>query len=197
MNRREYMKELAQKLSRMPEQERMEAMGYYEEYFDEAGPENEAEVIKNLGTPTQVARQILADFAVKESVARPESPKKGIGAVVFIILAIFAAPIALPLAIAAVAVVFALLVVLVVLAFTGVIVVASFVFAGVVSFFASFAVIATNPATGIFALGVGISFIGLGILVAIGIYVAWVKCMPSVVRGINDGLNRLQRRGRA
>lgn len=196
MSRREYMRELEERLSRMPEQERCDAMGYYEEYFDEAGPENEAEVIKSLGTPAQIARQILADFAVKESVAKPQSPKKGLWAIVFIVLAIFASPIALPLALVAVVLVFVAILLIGVFAFTGVVVVASFIFAGVVSSIAAFGVIVASPATGVFALGFGLAFIGIGILSGVGVYLAFGKCMPVVVKGINDGLNRIQRRGR-
>ena len=43
MNRNEYMKELEQALKRLPKAEREEALSYYNEYFDDAGPEREAE----------------------------------------------------------------------------------------------------------------------------------------------------------
>lgn len=42
MTRQEYMQQLAALLAAMPEAERRDALGYYEEYFDAAGPEKEA-----------------------------------------------------------------------------------------------------------------------------------------------------------
>lgn len=42
MTRQEYMQQLAALLAAMPEAERRDALDYYEEYFDAAGPEKEA-----------------------------------------------------------------------------------------------------------------------------------------------------------
>ena len=49
MDRETYMKELAYLLQDMSEEEREEALQYYEDYFEDAGPEKEAEVIAELG----------------------------------------------------------------------------------------------------------------------------------------------------
>ena len=35
-------------------------MDYFSEYFEEAGPENEAQVIAELGTPKEAARDIIS-----------------------------------------------------------------------------------------------------------------------------------------
>lgn len=59
MNRERFMKELEQLLKSLPEDERREAVQFYNDYFDDAGPDNEARVIKELGSPSQVARTIL------------------------------------------------------------------------------------------------------------------------------------------
>lgn len=58
MNRTEFMNELQRLLWDIPESERREALQYYNDYFDDAGPENEAKVIKELGSPEQVAKTI-------------------------------------------------------------------------------------------------------------------------------------------
>lgn len=112
MNKQQYMSRLAEELAKLPEEEIRAALEFYEEYFAEAGPENEAEVIAELGRPEQAAAQIKADYAVKQMDAEDgkRSPKKGVTAVVWVVLAIFAAPIALPLAVGLAAVVLALLV---------------------------------------------------------------------------------------
>ncbi|MBS6194193.1 MAG: DUF1700 domain-containing protein [Clostridiales bacterium] len=62
MNRDEFMAQLARLLVEMPENERMEAIRYYNDYFDEAGEENEAKVIGELGSPERVAASIKANL---------------------------------------------------------------------------------------------------------------------------------------
>lgn len=58
MNRTEFMERLERLLWDIPEQERREALQYYNDYFDDAGPENEAQVIRELGSPARVAETI-------------------------------------------------------------------------------------------------------------------------------------------
>ena len=59
MTRFEFMAALEQLLSPLPDAERCDALRYYEEYFDAAGPEKEAEVIAELGSPEQLAKKLL------------------------------------------------------------------------------------------------------------------------------------------
>jgi uncharacterized membrane protein len=61
MNRSEFMAGLRKLLVSIPEDEREEALQYYEGYFEDAGPENEGNVIKELGSPEKVASIIWAD----------------------------------------------------------------------------------------------------------------------------------------
>lgn len=58
MNKVEYLKELDRLLKTIPESERVEALTYYEEYFDDAGVENEQTVIEELGYPAKIAENI-------------------------------------------------------------------------------------------------------------------------------------------
>lgn len=62
MNRAQFMEQLEKLLSDISEDERKEALEYYESYFDEAGPEKEASVIQELGSPGKVAAIIKADL---------------------------------------------------------------------------------------------------------------------------------------
>lgn len=62
MDRAQFMKQLERLLSDISEAERQEALAYYNSYFDEAGPENEASVIRELGSPGKVAAIIKADL---------------------------------------------------------------------------------------------------------------------------------------
>lgn len=59
MNRQTYLARLAQLLAPLPEQERQDALNYYEEYFDAAGPEAEEATAAELGDPAEAARKIL------------------------------------------------------------------------------------------------------------------------------------------
>lgn len=56
MSRWEFMRRLEELLADISPSEREEALQYYNDYFNDAGRENEAEVINALGTPEQVAR---------------------------------------------------------------------------------------------------------------------------------------------
>ena len=59
MKKYEYLSELEKRLSALPEAERRDALNYYEEYFDAAGPDNEDATAAELGDPAEAARKIL------------------------------------------------------------------------------------------------------------------------------------------
>lgn len=61
MDRYEFMWKLRSLLSDIPLQEREEAIQYYNDYFEDAGKENETEVIASLGSPEKVAENIKRD----------------------------------------------------------------------------------------------------------------------------------------
>lgn len=63
MTRAEFMERLAELLNDVSPSEREEAIQYYNDYFDDAGVENEQGVISSLGTPEQVAKTIKAGLA--------------------------------------------------------------------------------------------------------------------------------------
>ena len=60
MSRWEFMRQLEELLSDIAPTEREEALQYYNDYLNDAGRENEQDVIASLGTPEQVA-QIVRD----------------------------------------------------------------------------------------------------------------------------------------
>lgn len=62
MNRKQFMEQLERLLSDISEAERQEALEYYEGYFDDAGPENEGEVIRELGNPGRLPRSSRQTF---------------------------------------------------------------------------------------------------------------------------------------
>lgn len=62
MKREEFMSQLERLLGGLPEEDRQDALAYYEDYFEEAGPEQEDRVIQDLGSPGKVAAMIRADL---------------------------------------------------------------------------------------------------------------------------------------
>lgn len=58
MNKEIFLRDLRRFLSDLPEEEREQAVKYYEDYFEDAGPENEQQVIQELGNPVDIAKQI-------------------------------------------------------------------------------------------------------------------------------------------
>lgn len=95
MTRQEYMQQLAALLAAMPEAERRDALDYYEEYFDAAGPEKEAQTIQELGSPQDVAEKIWEGTGAQPGTSIPDSnmPEQGSRrrkSPVWIVLAIFA-----------------------------------------------------------------------------------------------------------
>lgn len=79
MTRQEYMKQLAALLAAMPEAERRDALDYYEEYFDAAGPEKEAQTIQELGSPQNVAEKIWEGTGAQFGTPMPDNsmPEQG------------------------------------------------------------------------------------------------------------------------
>ncbi len=67
MSRWEFMRQLEELLSDISPNEREEALQYYNDYFNDAGRENEQEVIKALGSPEQVAGIVREGISGNES----------------------------------------------------------------------------------------------------------------------------------
>lgn len=158
MTRVEFMKELRERLDRLPPGDREEALAYYEEYFDEAGPDREQDVIRELGSPASVASRIYAERAVKAARASPHNPGKGLSAIWFILLAIFAAPIALPAIAALIGLVVAILATVFGIGVAAVALLAG----GLVTFISGFVGLFSMPATALVMFGTAFILWGIG-----------------------------------
>ena len=80
MNRTEYMRQLESLLQNISATEREEALQYYNEYFNDAGPENEQNVIEALGNPVKVAENIKRTFSAMvtgRTTTREQEPTAG------------------------------------------------------------------------------------------------------------------------
>ena len=182
MTRNEFMFQLRTKLKRLPQSDAEDAIAYYQGYFDDAGPENEQEVIEELGSPSEVAGKIIREFAFKQLENQLDS-KKGMGTIGWVVLAILASPIALPIGIAILAVFFsaivAVLSVLFAIGFAGVVVAGS----GILSAVIGITSIMTSPANTLYFVGAGMVALGVG--AAILWLTVWVGRLAMV------GISRL------
>ena len=103
MNQEQFLLDLKKRLRKLPKDEIDNILLYYKDYFEDSEKDYE-EVIKDLGSTSAIASQILADYAFDD-----RKEKRGIGyKVLLIILAILAAPVGFPLAIAGVAILLAI-----------------------------------------------------------------------------------------
>ena len=62
MTREIFLKRLEELLYDLPEEERISALEYYEDYFEEAGPDMELQVMKELGSPERIAAIIKTNL---------------------------------------------------------------------------------------------------------------------------------------
>ncbi len=204
MNRAEFMSRLRQALSGLPDEEIANALRYYEEYFDDAGPEREYEAAEELGDPQKAAGQILEDYrevatvpprndtgtetgadtgtTPKWSETQDAPKKKGINPILLLILVLFALPIIIPLGAAFLGI---LLAVLVVLAVVGIVIAAipvCMLVAGVAFVVFSFFVW-NHPASALVTLGSGLGLLGVGVLATLLLIKLCTLFVPPLFRG--------------
>ena len=115
MNKDKFLSELSRRLRGLPKDDFDDAMNYYIEYFLDAGVDNTQDVTQLVGTPDIVARRILDECTDKVVTKSTEEGgvKNSTRAIWYILLGIFAAPIAFPLALALAIVFFAVIFVII------------------------------------------------------------------------------------
>ena len=97
MNRNEFMRRLEILLSDISKEERDEALQYYRDYFEDAGAEHEAEVIRELESPEKVAETIKADLKREfQDVQEPPKTSNGLKILLIVLIVLIGAPIILP-----------------------------------------------------------------------------------------------------
>ena len=160
MNREEFIKDLENRLKRLPKQDIENAISYYAEYLEDANLPNGEDVTALFGNPAAIASEILADYAINQ----PKTNSTHFKSIWFVILAILAAPIGLPLAFA-----------FIILLLVPVIIIGAFGFAfaftsltligtGILIILLALFVLTQSISTTIFFIGAGLLTIGLGLL---------------------------------
>ena len=192
MNRMGFLRQLEELLRDIPDNERREAMEYYRNYFDDAGPENEAKIIEELGSPRKVAESIkkdlFGDTYKSEDFVKPQPNTGGDKTARNVLIAVLLV-ITFPLWIAVLAAVFGLLMGAVgclfglavcIVVFVGIFFVAGFILAGagIVKVFTGF------PAVGLVLAGVGLLLLAFGTLGLILTVWGVGRALPWTLRGI-------------
>lgn len=191
MTKKEYMKKLAYQLRRLPKKDYDKAMDYFEEYFEDAGTEHEQKAIQDLGTPEEAASALILELAQENAAKPPKTMKRRFSALWIAVLALFAAPIALPLALGILAVIGA--VILGILAVVGGILISALaaVAGSILGIIGGIAIIPQTFGGGLITIGFSLMMIGCGILVT---YFTILLARWLIVK-LAGLLGRLVRRG--
>ena len=202
------MARLDELLADITQAEKDEALSYYEEYFEDAGEENEEEVIQSLGSPEKVAATIKAGlsenaqeegefsetgytnsyYEVKDEVATVNKKKglSGIGTggwVIILILCLFALPILGPVLLGIAGTIFGLLVAAAAVIFAVLVTGVALIAAAVALVVAGFATLFATPIVGVALIGAALLVAGIGILIAILGFWVVTKVVPPLLRG--------------
>ncbi len=108
LNREQFISTILKYLKRVPYEERIEVERYYNEIFDEAGIGGNDLVPESFGNPREIALDILtgleinkdssSEYSRGETIENENKTKNYNNKLLIIILAIFAAPIGIPVA---------------------------------------------------------------------------------------------------
>ena len=172
MTRTDYLTQLETYLNKLPEADRIEAMDYFKELFDDAGSEGEEELIASLGTPKEAAHDVLSDLLDKKVNEAP-AQKNDRQLLHIALLALLVAPIGIPVGIGILMAIIGIIIaaVSVILAFFTVSVTG--ILLGGLFIIESFSVLVEAKSAFILILGAGLLSIGASSLVLLGIsYVA-------------------------
>lgn len=180
MNRKEFMEALRKQLRYLPKEDREDAIGYYEEYLMDLDVSEEEDITSIVGQPKEVVQAILADCTEKHYEEQKEggSAKKSGVMVWLVILGIFAAPFAFPVAIIILCLLFMVLILAASIVFTVLCFVVAIILAGAAALVG--VVWAGSIAQRVVCLGMGLAFIGAGLL---GVVIL-VELAKVLTRGI-------------
>ena len=210
MNRVEFMKTLSRLLQDIPEEDRIDALKYYNDYFDDAGSENEQNVIEELESPEKVAMKIKADreniyqYYQEDTYGEEKDNKiyqdngtydyesqekkpwtnKWLKLAMIIAIVVIGFPIVIPLGAGILALIAGIVIAVFCLFAAIVIGFAAVVMVGVVLFAAGIGSLFANPGVGLAVLGAGLMVIAIGVIgTVVGVRLC-IIVFPGIVRGI-------------
>lgn len=201
MTRQEYMEQLKKYLKRLPKEDYENAIEYFSEYFDEAGPQKEQQVMKELGEPKEAARELLLnllqesvendqDIVEEKAAVQPEAAsggkKRSPGKIILLaILVLCASPVSLALLVGVLAVLLAVVVTATAVIFsigiTGIAAIAG----GIVTIGVGVSLILKSAAAACMMVGGGFLMTGLGILAGLLTVYICKWCANGIGRLVN------------
>ncbi|MDD3239523.1 MAG: DUF1700 domain-containing protein [Lachnospira sp.] len=193
MTKTEYLKALQRNLKNVPSDEVYNIMEFYREYFEEAGEENEAKVMEELGSPESLAIKASANYVIQDMEERDQtesSKKKPFSNLWVIVLAICGSPVWFPLVIAGAAVLFAVIVTIGAVLFAFGVSSAAATIGGVVMVLFGIATLVVNVPTGLFAIGSGLLGAGVGIFLCIAAVYVFKGCRKLILAIAKKRINK-------
>ncbi len=205
MNRIEFMRQLEVLLSGITKDDQVDALQYYNDYFDEAGTENESDVIQELGSPEKVAKIIRESlgqdgennseysergysdtrFEEKDELLSKNREKNKIPILLLILGVLFIGiPVVLPLGLSGISVVFAIIVTILSLIFAVLIAGVALVVSGVAIIIYGLINVAASVAQSFIVIGTGLLLIVFGALVSYAGYGVMRWSVNLIKKGI-------------
>ncbi len=195
MNRMEFMAELESLLQDIPAEERIEAIRYYNNYFDDAGPEMERQILWELGDPSRAAAEVKAGLGERNEAsgeyretgyAAKEPPRTSriLKVVLIILIVLVGAPIVFPVGAAVLGVIFGALAVVFMIFLAFVIAAFAFAAAGVAVFCVGVINVVPEFAAGLTLMGIGMILTVLGVIGLVASVKLCVVAIPGIIRGI-------------
>ena len=192
MTKTEYMKILTHNLRRLPKEDYDRAIEYFEEYFAEAGPENEQQAIADLGSPDEAAKALIVDLAAQNIKEKPKTMKGGLSALWITVLAVCSAPVTLPIAICLLAVIAVVLFCVGIALFCVVISAVAVAASGILTLFGGIVLLFRSLGDGLCNIGLGLFSTGLGILFVYGA----ILLFKWLIRKASVSLGKITKGGR-
>ena len=155
MNKQQFLQELDRRLKLIPADDRQDAIEYYDGYISDMELPEGADVVASLGTPKEVAKNIIEQCTQKATV------------IWLTILGVLALPLSLPLGIMVMAIVFAVLITIVAVVFALIVSAVAIAASGFFSIF--WGLFVPGFAQKLFTIGAGLMISGLSILLVYGL----------------------------
>lgn len=172
MTKEQYLKELNVQLRHLPKEDREHAIEYYTEYLEETG-ECIDQAIEEIGTPKEVSEQIITELAYKIVDEKGQKDSKRNSNLRILILALFVAPISIPVLIMSgilvISVIFMIILFLFSFVVFGFLLIAVGLGGSIISVIALFQNLFDAMAIG----GISMISIGVGIFVTYGGLILW------------------------
>lgn len=211
MNRIEFMNSLGEMLRELSIEERGAAIQFYNDYFEDAGVENEAYVVTELGSPEKVAATIkaglkgenelnseysetgykdtrldekdaLANRATENNEKKVEIPKKNIGLIILLVMAIVL--VGIPLMLPIIGVILAIIITIPIVFASLIVAAIAVMIGGVITFIVGLSQIITALPSALLLAGVGMLLFAIGMVLTVLLIKLTVITLVAMFRGL-------------